>query len=126
MGLTAAGTAARILGTISVHNVSPAWAVIILLVMGKAKTPVRVWSRRLGFRLIRVWSRGSEEVEPTAALGFCQIYTTQEGGLLRGGAMARKENMSEIESPEIYSPWNAFDAAESCGRIIFPAPCIEA
>jgi len=35
---------------------------------------------------IRIWSRGSKEVEPTAALGLCQIYIAQEERLLRAKA----------------------------------------
>ena len=50
---------------------------------GKTKTPVRVWNRRFSL-WVNLWIRfrGSEEAEPTAALGICHVYITQKGGLL--------------------------------------------
>ena len=86
MGLAADGTAERIRGTTSVHNTSPAWGLISLsFLVGKAKTPPPVRSRRFSLSVgIEVRSRGSEEAEPTAALGLCQVFIAQEEGLLRG------------------------------------------
>jgi hypothetical protein len=44
-------------GTTSVHKIFPAFLVMIILLVGKAKTPVRVGSRRLGLSFIEVRSR---------------------------------------------------------------------
>jgi hypothetical protein len=82
MGITAAGTMDRILGTTSVHNISPAWVVIILLVMGKAKTLVRIWSRRFDFRYNQNQVPGLREVgTDSGSEPLSIIYITGGGGI---------------------------------------------
>jgi hypothetical protein len=80
-----AGMAERILGTICVHKISPACAVMICPCGGKSKNARPRWSRRLPYGLnFEIRSRFSGEAEPTAALSLCQIYIKQKGGLLHG------------------------------------------